>query len=187
RGCKKKSGFKGVRRFQTTVKGDPHSDRSSTSNLKKHADGCWGKDVVKARLKGDSDAPRNGNIFSSFARAGQRPVKVTHRAHTEPEARYAHFSILELMGAGRPEFTMPSRRTVARDLNTAYERCSRRIRDLLSTYPGRLSFATDAWTSPNHRAFVAWTVHLQHEGQPLVFLLDIYEVPEVSDPQNLVR
>lgn len=51
-------------------------------------------------------------------------------------------------------------------------------------YPGRLSFATDAWTSPNHRAFVAWTVHLQHEGQPLVFLLDIYEVPEVSDPPN---
>ena len=94
RGCKKKSGFKGVRRFQTTVKGDPHSDRSSTSNLKKHADGCWGKDVVKACLKGDSDAPRNGNIFSSFARAGQRPVKVTHRAHTEPETRYAHFSIL---------------------------------------------------------------------------------------------
>lgn len=38
----------------------------------------------------------------------------------------------ELMGAGRPEFKMPSRRTVARDLNTAYGRCSRRIRDLLS-------------------------------------------------------
>lgn len=109
----------------------------------------------------------------------------------------------ELMGAGRPEFKMPSRRTVARDLNTAYERCSSRIRELLSVcfllsvpqwraqlsylcqnYPGRLSFATDAWTSPNHRAFVAWTVHLQHEGQPLVFLLDIYEVPEVSDPNS---
>jgi hypothetical protein len=46
-------------------------------------------------------------------------------------------------------------------------------------YPGKLSFGTDAWTSPNHRAFVAWTVHLQHEGHPLVFLLDIIEVPEV--------
>ena len=37
----------------------------------------------------------------------------------------------------------------------------------------------DAWTSPNHRAFVAWTVHLQHEGHILAFLLDIIEVPEV--------
>ncbi|KAJ6512712.1 hypothetical protein C8R45DRAFT_813319, partial [Mycena sanguinolenta] len=187
-GCKKKTGYKGVR--------EPHSDRSSTSNLKKHADSCWGKDVVKARLQGTGDAaPRDGNIFSAFARVGQRPVKVTHRAHTEPEAR-AHFvrwiaeanravkivedrELKELLEAGRPDFKTPSRRTVARDLNTAYERCSGRIQELLENYPGCLSFATDAWTSPNHRAFVAWTVHLQYEGQPLVFLLDIYEVPEV--------
>lgn len=39
--------------------------------------------------------------------------------------------------------------------------------------------ATDAWTSPNHRAFVAWTVQIEHEGHPLVFLLDVVEVPEV--------
>jgi hypothetical protein len=50
----------------------------------------------------------------------------------------------------------------------------------LKDYPGRLHFATDAWTSPNHRAFVAWTVHLQHEGKMLAFLLDFVEVPEVS-------
>jgi hypothetical protein len=37
----------------------------------------------------------------------------------------------------------------------------------------------DAWTSPNHCAFVAWTVHLQHEGHVLAFLLDIIKVPEV--------
>ena len=42
-----------------------------------------------------------------------------------------------------------------------------------------MHFATDAWTSPNHRAFVAWTVHLHHEGHILTFLLDIIEVPEV--------
>ncbi|KAF8183283.1 hypothetical protein K438DRAFT_1599848, partial [Mycena galopus ATCC 62051] len=147
---------------------------SSTSNLKKHADTCWGKDVVKARLKGAADAAsRDGNIFSAFARVGQRPVKVTHRAHTE-----------ELLEAGRPDFKMPSRCTVARDLNTAHEQCSGRVQQFIiwllylnQNYPGRLSFATDTWTSP--RAFVTWTVHLQHEGEPLVFLLDIYEVPEV--------
>jgi hypothetical protein len=39
---------------------------------------------------------------------------------------------------------------------------------------------TDAWTSPNHRVFVAGTVHLEYEGEMLCFLLDIIEVPEVS-------
>ena len=46
-------------------------------------------------------------------------------------------------------------------------------------HPGRLHFATDAWTSPNHRAFVVWTVHLEYEGAMFSFLLDIVEVPEV--------
>ncbi|KAJ7203475.1 hypothetical protein C8J57DRAFT_996033, partial [Mycena rebaudengoi] len=147
-------------------------DRSSTSNLKKHAEGCWGGDAVRARLQGVTN-PANvqgGNIFASFARAGQRPVNVSHRAHTD---------LKELLSAGRPGFNVPSRFTVARDLNTAYKRCSSRVKTLLEEYPGRLSFATGAWTSPNHRTFVAWTVHLHHEGHPLVFLLDIYEVPEV--------
>jgi hypothetical protein len=50
---------------------------------------------------------------------------------------------------------------------------------LLQEHPGRLHFATDAWTSENHRAFVAWTVHFEYEGEMLSFLLDVIEVPEV--------
>jgi hypothetical protein len=46
-------------------------------------------------------------------------------------------------------------------------------------YEGELSFATDAWTSPNHKSFVAVTVHLAHEGKPLVMVLDIVEVAKV--------
>ena len=41
-----------------------------------------------------------------------------------------------------------------------------------------MSFATDAWTSPNHRAFVAVTVHFEHKGVPIVLLLDVVEVAE---------
>ncbi|KAJ7362866.1 hypothetical protein DFH08DRAFT_951095 [Mycena albidolilacea] len=37
RGCKGKSDFLGVKRFQTKANSNPHTDRSSTSNLKKHA------------------------------------------------------------------------------------------------------------------------------------------------------
>ncbi|KAJ6473782.1 hypothetical protein C8R45DRAFT_835183 [Mycena sanguinolenta] len=188
-------GHTGVRRYQTKANGDPHSDRSSTSNLKKHAEACWGEDAVRTRRSGVTDPAtvQGGNIFASFARAGQRPVNVTHRAHTEVASR-AHIvrwiaeanlplkivedrELRELLGAGRPGFNIPSRRTIA--LFIHHDISATRNRSWMQEYPGRISFATDAWTSPNDRAFVAWTVHLQHEGHPLVFLLDIYEVPEV--------
>ena len=48
------------------------------------------------------------------------------------------------------------------------------------TVPGELSFATDTWTAPNHKAFVAVTVHLECDGVPLVLPLNIVEVPRVS-------
>lgn len=54
-------------------------------------------------------------------------------------------------------------------------------------YEGKLSFATDAWTSPNHKAFVAITVHLEHEGKPLSFLLDLVEVPMSHTGENLAK
>ncbi|KAJ7888159.1 hypothetical protein B0H14DRAFT_2562520 [Mycena olivaceomarginata] len=73
-GCKSKSDYLGVKRYQTKVNGDPHSDRSSTSNLKKHAKHCWGADVVDARIKGiAADAPRDGSIFAAFTRSWTTP------------------------------------------------------------------------------------------------------------------
>ena len=41
---------------------------------------------------------------------------------------------------------------------------------------GTLSFATDSWTSPNHKAYVAVTVHFESEGVPVSMLLDIVEL-----------
>jgi hypothetical protein len=49
-----------------------------------------------------------------------------------------------------------------------------------------LSFATDAWTSPNHKVLVAITVHLEHEGIPICLLLDIVEVAWSHTGVNLV-
>ncbi|KAJ7231386.1 hypothetical protein B0H12DRAFT_979650, partial [Mycena haematopus] len=159
--CKAK--VKGVNRYQTNKDGTKAADRSSTSNLVKHATKCWGADVVKARMKGVEAQSNDGSIFTAFANASARPVAP---------------SIL-ILGAGRPEFHMPGRQTVARDLHAAYVRGCAHVQTLLREYPGRLSFGTDAWTSPNHRAFLAWIVHLQHEGELLSFPLDVYEVPEV--------
>jgi hypothetical protein len=48
-----------------------------------------------------------------------------------------------------------------------------------------LNFATDAWTSPNHKAFVAVTVHFQLDGALVAMLLDLVEVAESHSSLNL--
>lgn len=84
-----------------------------------------------------------------------------------------------LMKTGRPGYWVPSPTTVARDIKDVYARTRTRIGHLLREYEGRLSFTTDAWTSPNHRAFVAVCVHFILRGEPVSMLLDLVEVPEV--------
>ncbi|KAJ7767087.1 hypothetical protein B0H14DRAFT_2264292, partial [Mycena olivaceomarginata] len=173
------------------------TDRSLTSNLVKHAKKCWGVDVVEARMKGIEVQGRDGDIFAAFARASDHPVQLSDRMLTEAELRvhivrwvtenHRPLNLVEdrevrlIFSAGRPKFRLPGRRAVSRDLNAAYGRAR------AHGYNGRLSFSTGAWTSPNHRAFVAWIVHLQHEGELLAFPLDIYEVPEVCETSNWNR
>ncbi|KAG6862925.1 hypothetical protein C0991_009458, partial [Blastosporella zonata] len=83
-----------------------------------------------------------------------------------------------LMKAGRPVTYIPSPSTISRDIKVAFHACQQRIDKILREHNGHVHFATDAWTSPNHRAMVAWTVHLHDKGNILVFLLDVLEVPE---------
>lgn len=55
--------------------------------------------------------------------------------------------------------------------------------ELIKTYQeynGRINFTTDAWTSPNHRAFIAFSAHFEHNGDPLSLPLDIVEVAKVK-------
>jgi hypothetical protein len=55
----------------------------------------------------------------------------------------------------------------------------------LEEHDGDLSFATDAWTSPNHKAFIAVTVHFEKDGEPMCILLDLVEVAESHSGVNL--
>jgi hypothetical protein len=48
-----------------------------------------------------------------------------------------------------------------------------------------LSFATDAWTSPNHKAYMAVTVHFETDGVPVAMLLDMVEVARSHSGLNL--
>jgi len=106
-----------------------------------------------------------------------------------------------LMKTGRPECYIPSAETISCDVKKVFVHVHNHIATMLqvslhysimdhlayrpSGIQGKLSFATDAWTSPNHKAFVAITVHLEHEGKPL--LLDLVEVPMSHTGENLAR
>jgi hypothetical protein len=48
-----------------------------------------------------------------------------------------------------------------------------------------LSYATDAWTSPNHKAYVAVSIHFEKDGVPVSMLLDIIEVTHSHSGLNL--
>ena len=45
-------------------------------------------------------------------------------------------------------------------------------------HDGSLNFATDAWTSPNHRAYIGVMVHFEVKGEKVAMLLDLIEVAE---------
>lgn len=57
----------------------------------------------------------------------------------------------------------------------------------LQDYEGDLNFTTDAWTSPNNKAMLAFGVHFEHEGVPMSFLLDVVELAESHTGENLAR
>jgi hypothetical protein len=42
-------------------------------------------------------------------------------------------------------------------------------------HDGLLHFATDAWTSPNHRAYILVTVHIEYEGEAICLILDVVD------------
>ncbi|KAG6825672.1 hypothetical protein H0H92_002873 [Tricholoma furcatifolium] len=186
-----------VRRYQDS------KDRAATSNLKTHAVRCFRPEAVNAAFSADnSTSPRDGSIFAAFARQGQQPVTVSHRALTAQETRarialwcaesnrpmniVQDHQFTTLMQAGRPSTIIPSPSTVLRDIKTAFEASRASIDKILRDHDGRVHFATDAWTSPNHQAMVAWMVHLHHEGNILVFLLDVCEVDKSHTGETLV-
>ncbi|KAF5318895.1 hypothetical protein D9611_014718 [Ephemerocybe angulata] len=204
--------LKPQRRFTET------SNATSTGNLKKHAEKCWGKDIVKraydARttlqmdLESIKEGMKNatwvdGSITASFERKGKGALQFSARNHTYKERRVEIVRWLAeslrsssiigdrgfqvVMKTGRPHIKLPSRWTVARDIHKVFLKTEGRISKLLQNYDGRLSFATDCWTSPNNRAFCAITVHLEHEGKPLSLLLDIVELAKSHNGANLAE
>jgi hypothetical protein len=104
-----------------------------------------------------------------------------------------------LMKTGRPEYYLPSKSTVSRDVRLVFVNVRKRMAKMMQVsryytqnlgatilnilpqeYEGNLNFATDAWTSPNHKSFVAVSVHFEHKGKPMCMILDVVEVAKVT-------
>lgn len=195
----------GVRRFLDT------GDAKSTSNMRKHAKKCWTAEVVASADKADNanDVRRTTvkglldpqSITAAFERKGKGKVTYSHRQHTKTELRAEivrwvaeskrPFNIVDdrgfqkLMKTGRPEYHIPSPVTVSRDVKRVFANTRQRIAKMLQEHEGALSFATDAWTSPNHKALVAVTVHFENDGVPMSMVLDLVEVAMSHSGVNL--
>ncbi|RDX39995.1 hypothetical protein OH76DRAFT_1366894, partial [Lentinus brumalis] len=186
---------KPVRRFLDT------KDAASSGNLFKHARQCWGDEALEqARELGDATRVRStlvanilrtGAITEYFAPARQGAPTYSNRPYTKLEIRYRPFAIatdpglLRLMKTGRPNIFIPSPRMISRDLKLIFAVRRGRVSKMLVAYPGRLHFATDAWTSPNHWPFVAFTVHLELKGMAFSMLLDLVELSKVRTSHSL--
>ncbi|KAI0038295.1 hypothetical protein FA95DRAFT_1451951, partial [Auriscalpium vulgare] len=162
-------------------------DASSTGNMIKHVKSCWGeaaylsaKDVMtheNARKTVTEPLKRDGTITAAFELKGKGKMTYSHRQHTKTETSIVKdrgFNVL--MKTGRPEYYLPSVSTVSRDVRQVFANARQRIAKMLQDYDGALNFATDAWSSPNHRAFLAISVHFEHEGVPMCIILDVVEL-----------
>ncbi|KAF8256912.1 hypothetical protein EI94DRAFT_1559416, partial [Lactarius quietus] len=179
-------------------------DASLTSNMCRHAKICWGDETVTAadsmgslrlaHLTLSKKKKGSGSITSAFERVGKGKITYSQRAHTRLEACAEFvcwvtenkwpFQIVNdrafhsLMKTGRPESFIPSAESLSCDVKNAFVNACGHIAKMLQEYDGKLSFATDAWMLPNHKVYVAVTVHLEHEEKALSMLLDVVEVPK---------
>jgi hypothetical protein len=196
---------RGVRRYLDK------GDAKSTSNMHKHAKKCWGADIIMSadNAKNANDVRETTvkgilnpqMITAAFKRQGKDKVKISHRQHTKTESRAEivwwiakskrPFNIVSdcgfqnLMKTGRPEYYIPSPETVSRDVKKVFANAQKRIANMLQEHEDTLSFATDAWTSLNHRAFVAVTVHFENNGVPRCMILDVVKVAVSHSGVNL--
>ncbi|KAJ7689875.1 hypothetical protein B0H16DRAFT_1210215, partial [Mycena metata] len=180
-----------VARNQTT------KDRNSTKNLTKHAKKCWGADTLdaasdmgsleKARtLLSTHKGAKNQLLTDIFKRhtPGGNLEYLSHVPLSKSETRLRPFVIAAdrgfryLMKSGRPTMWIPSPSTIARDVKMLFSKTRERLRDRLWRRDGCVGLATDAWTSPNHRSFVAVTGHWEENGVKVDCLLDFVEVPK---------
>ncbi|THV04133.1 hypothetical protein K435DRAFT_649829 [Dendrothele bispora CBS 962.96] len=171
-------------------------DAGSTGNMRNHVKTCWGEEIlVEADKAKDVDEGRkvtgsyrkNGSITASFEKSknAQSKASFSYRQHTKTETRMRPFDIVKdrgfvcLMKTGRPHYYLPHPTTVARDVKQVFAKTRKRVADMLQNNDSDINCCIDTWTSPNHKAYAAVTVHFEHEGKLMSLLLDFIEIAKV--------
>jgi len=90
-----------------------------------------------------------------------------------------------LMKTGRPDYYIPLPTKVSQDVKRVFTNVQKHIVKMLQEHDGKLNFAMDAWTSPNHKAFIAMMAHFEVNGEPVCMLLDLVEVAMSHSSMNL--
>src|SRR5882724_4935620 len=72
-------------------------DSTSTSNLRKHAESCWGKDALEVGMAAGTakdahesvvkEIKGSGSITAAFKRKGKGKVTFSHHQHTKTETK----------------------------------------------------------------------------------------------------
>ncbi|KAF9558943.1 hypothetical protein CPC08DRAFT_611761, partial [Agrocybe pediades] len=161
-------------------------DASSTSNLRKHVKVCFGDNAVEAAdacrsLQAARDVVKKAGTKNQPLTAllecagGKEKVTYSHMQHTTAEQRIVKDrGFQSLMKTGPPGIHIPSPATVSRNVKMVFINSWQRISKMLRvscTYTN-----TNAWTSLNHKAYMAVTVHFENDGVPISMLLDIVKV-----------
>ncbi|KAF8622489.1 hypothetical protein AX15_006975 [Amanita polypyramis BW_CC] len=161
--------------------------------MRKHMKTCWGDDVLTAagstvnadeiRTKIVGGILRNGSITESFERKGNGKRTYSNRplSHADIKAEIVCWVSVRLRPSeivNDEEFNFLMK--TASQLHTIQSRLT-----IVKAYEGHLSFTTDAWTSPNHWAYVAICIHFEAKGTPVSMILDIVEVAESHMGANL--
>jgi hypothetical protein len=76
-----------------------------------------------------------------------------------------------LMKTGRPDYYIPSPTTVSQDVKRVFANVQKYIAKMLQEHDGKLNFATDTWTLPNHKAFITVTAHFEVNGEPVCYVV----------------
>ena len=127
------------------------------------------------------DCPHKEHCTQAF---GRNTLSKPHNAHYKMGGRMQLSSadsdpkLIDIFKTRHPNHKVPCPNMIWHDVKAAYIKCHEWISKLLQEHLGCIHFATNCWTSTNHHTFIAWAVHLEHQGAMLAFLQDIIEVPE---------
>lgn len=177
--CKAKEG---VRRYLDT------KDSTSTSNLIRHVERCWGTKALKMAMEIGSAEDARDQVFEKilrdvpltvhFERKKGGQVSYMHRNFTKIETRTKivrwvcesarPFKIvkdrgfLTLMKTGRPAYYVPSPSTVSRDAKTVFARTRNRVAKLLQARDQLRMLAPRYQTEPNLLSGVRGQIELHN-------------------------